>query len=270
MRIFKEPLIHFILIGAVLFGLYGLVNRAGVPTAGLVVSTETIGMLAETFSNDWNRAPSDEELENLIDEYIREEVAFREGVAMGLDRDDVVIRQRIRQKLELLAEEGVAKNTPTDAELEAYLAANADVFREPQQISIQQVYFSPEHLDQAVMVRRELNAMEKPPAGFGDPSSIGQHFVRVTHDEVDQTFGLGFADKLIELPEKAWSEAIESELGFHLVYIEERLAGEVPDLGRIRNMVEFEWENEQRLQRLEKLYSDLREKYSVRIEEKAD
>lgn len=181
MRIFKEPLLHFILIGAALFGLYALVNRDHVPTAGMIVSRATIEGLTETFSKDWNRAPSEEELQNLIDDYIRDELAFREGVAMGLDLDDVVIRQRIRQKIELLAEEEVVKVQPTDAELEAYLAANAEVFREP-----------------------------------------------------------------------------------------EGIPGAAPDLGRIRNMVEFEWENEQRLQGLEKLYSDLRVKYGVRIEEQVE
>ena len=270
MQILKEPLLHFILIGTLFFGSYSLVNRAANLDSGISVSAEQVEELATTFSNDWNRDPSEEELKDLVDDFIREELAVREGRELGLDADDAVIRQRIRQKLETLAEEGSAKSPPTDAELQRYLVENSDVFREPPRFSFYQVFLTREHQDQAVGLLVALKTTDKPISEFGDPAPVGPHNSKVTAEEVDRAFGLGFSDQLIELQLNSWSQPIESELGIHLVYVEMREPGAVPDLGRIRYMVEFEWENEQRLERLEKLYSDLWKKYDVRIGAQAE
>ena len=128
MQIFKEPLLHFVLIGAVLFGFYSFINRPD-SSGRVILSSENIQSLETQFSNDWNREPSAEERLELINDYIREELAVREGLALGLDQNDPVIRQRIRQKLELMVEEDAVVREPTDEELAIYLKENSDLFR---------------------------------------------------------------------------------------------------------------------------------------------
>lgn len=129
MRLFKEPLLHFVVIGALFFGIYALVNRPA-RTEGIMISDADIQQWETQFSNDWNRVPTAEEREEMIRDYIREELAVREGLAQGLDQNDPVVRQRIRQKLELLVEEEAVVAEPTDQELENYLQENADLFRD--------------------------------------------------------------------------------------------------------------------------------------------
>ena len=270
MRILKEPLLHFFLIGAVFFGAYRFLNRAEITDAEISVSTEQIEELAAIFSKDWNQEPTEEELNNLVDDFIREELAVREGMEQGLDVDDAVIRQRLRQKLEIRAEEGTSKYFPTDIELQRYFEKNGDMFRGPECFSFYQVFLTRDHQDQAGALLEELRTTERPISTFGDPAPGGPHTSGVTAEEIDRAFGLGFSDQLIELNLKRWSLPIESELGLHLVYVERREPGAIPDLESIRYRVEFEWENEQRLQRLEQLYSNLWKKYDVQIDGRSD
>ncbi|WP_372798845.1 hypothetical protein [Pontiella sp.] len=129
MRLLKEPLIHFILLGAALFAVYAGLNRPD-SKEGIVVTASMVQALEAQFSNDWNRAPSAEERQGLIRDYVREELAVREALALGLDRNDPVVRQRLRQKIELMVEEDAVVRAPTDGELENYLQANADLFRD--------------------------------------------------------------------------------------------------------------------------------------------
>jgi len=128
MQIFKEPLLHFVLIGAVLFGFYSFINRPD-SSGRVILSSKNIQSLETQFSNDWNREPSAEERLELINDYIREELAVREGLELALDENDPVIRQRIRQKLELLVEEDAVVREPTEEELAIYLKENSDLFR---------------------------------------------------------------------------------------------------------------------------------------------
>lgn len=128
MRLLKEPLLHFVVIGALLFWIYALVNRPD-RTEGIVISDTDILQWETQFYKDWNRVPTTEEREEIIRDYIREELAVREGLALGLDQNDPVIRQRIRQKLELMVEEDAVVREPTDEELAIYLKENSDLFR---------------------------------------------------------------------------------------------------------------------------------------------
>lgn len=130
MRLLKEPLLHFILIGALLFGIYSLKNRRDAGDITIRISAGRIADLKHTFSNDWNRVPTEEELHTLVDEFVREEMIWREGIAMGLDQDDPVIRQRIQQKLEFMVEEQAARLKPADEELDLFLQQHADLFQE--------------------------------------------------------------------------------------------------------------------------------------------
>jgi hypothetical protein len=140
----REPLLHVLLLGAALFVAYGWLNPGGVGAAGeIVVSEGRIRNLTESFARTWQRPPTAEELGGLVEDYIREEVLYREGVALGLDRDDTIIRRRLRQKLEFISEDEANAVEPTDADLADYLAKNADSYRVESQLSFTQVFLDP-------------------------------------------------------------------------------------------------------------------------------
>ena len=142
-RLLREPLLQFLVLGAILFALYSLVDKRGVEAPEkIVVSAARIANLADGFSRTWRRPPSKEELQNLIENYVRDEVFYRAGRAAGLDRDDVVIRRRVRQKMEFLAEE-ISAPEPSEGELASFLAANPDRFRTEDRLSFHHVFLSP-------------------------------------------------------------------------------------------------------------------------------
>ena len=144
-RVLREPLTHFIGLALAIFLLYGVVNRSAEPKADeIVVTSAKIEQLGGLFTKTWQRPPSAQELKGLIDDYVKEEIYNREALLLGLDRDDTVIRRRLRQKMEFLVDAEVDAMTPTDAELEVYLKANADQFRIAPMMAFEQIYLSPE------------------------------------------------------------------------------------------------------------------------------
>jgi len=144
-RILREPLLHFLLLGAVLFAAYGVLSGSGASELGrIVVMQGKIDNLQASFSRVWQRPASQAELDGLVQDYIREEVLAREAMALGLDKDDTVIRRRLRQKMEFISDDISAQAQPTDAELSAYLQAHPDSFRVEQRFTFSQVYLNPE------------------------------------------------------------------------------------------------------------------------------
>ena len=132
----KEPLVHFLLLGVGLFVAYSVVSDQDQRSeSAIVVSAGKIEPLSAIFSRTWQRPPTHEELEGLIQEFVHDEAAYRDGVAAGLDRDDVIIRRRIRQKLEFIAEDLTGQAAASDEELAAYLASHPDEFREAPRLS---------------------------------------------------------------------------------------------------------------------------------------
>ena len=157
MSLWREPLLHFLLIGLLLFLLYGKVAPSSDDGNRIVVSQAGIAALASQFQATWSRPPTTAELQGLVDNHVRDEILFREGKALGLLEDDPVIKRRVRQKLEVLVEEEGKSGTASDAELAAYLEKNADAFRVPPVLDFEQVLFDPsahgESLDAAIPTR---------------------------------------------------------------------------------------------------------------------
>ena len=160
-RILKEPFLHFLLIGVGLFLVYGQTNNAdtGDPEQRIVVSTGRIEQLANIFSKTWQRPPTKEELQGLIDDFVLEEVYYRQAVEMGIDRDDTIIRRRLRQKLEFLTADLVESIEPSAEELQAYLDENAERYRRDAVMSLTQVYVSEEPGAEAARAR-SLSVLE--------------------------------------------------------------------------------------------------------------
>jgi hypothetical protein len=274
-RLLKEPLFHFLLLGAVIFVAYSFVSKGGSDEPGKIVITQgQIEHLATGFVKTWQRPPTAEEMAGLIRDYIREEVLCREAITMGMDKDDTVIRRRLRQKMEFVSDDIAAQTEPTDADLNGYLKAHPDAFRVEQRFTFQQVYLNPQkHGDQltqdAALLLAQLNqAGDKAEvAAMGDSFLLEHNFAAVPASEITKQFGEGFAAKLGGLPAGQWQGPIESGYGLHLVKISERIEGRLPELAAVRDAVRREWDNARRLEANEKFYQELLKRYAVTIEQ---
>ena len=274
-RVLKEPLLHFMLLGAGLFIVYAKVSGPGRGDAPgtIVVTAGRIEHLAAGFAKTWKRPPSGEELDGLIDDWIRDEVATRQATALGLDKDDAVIRRRLRQKLEFVSEDIAARAEPTDADLNAYLRAHPDSFRQEPRLTFHQVYLDPtKHGDNAdrdaarLLARLSRAGANIDSSTLGDSVLLDHTFRSVPAGEIAKQFGDAFAAALSEIPPGRWQGPIESGYGLHLVLIDERTQGRVPALPEVREAVRREWANAKRLEGSDAFYRDLLKRYTVTIE----
>jgi hypothetical protein len=145
-KLIREPLFHFLLLGAVIFFLAGRVRSGSVGSGDKIVVTQSATeSMVVGFSRTWMRPPTQEELQGLVNDYVREEVLYREAKAMGLDQNDVIVRRRMRQKFEFLAEDLAATTgPPTEQELEAYLRQHADKYSQEPSFTFEHIFFSRE------------------------------------------------------------------------------------------------------------------------------
>lgn len=273
-RLLREPLLHFLLIGAVLFLIYGLLNR-GAPdrSAAVVISATRVEAIAQNFAAVWMRPPTANELKGLVDDYIAEELYYREAVAMGLDQDDTIIRRRLRQKMEFISESVADAVEPSDAQLQAFLAGNAAKFAPSDQVSLQQVFLSPDRRGDALRadaakVLLALQSVQAPadPASAGDATLLPPAVALASVPDLQAAFGESFAQQVAGLPVGQWSGPVESEFGLHLVRVDERIAGKAPSLDDIRPAVLREWQAGQRQRQNETALAALRDKYKVQVE----
>jgi len=274
MKLLREPLVHFLALGLGLFLLFGVVGDSDDAATGrIVVSTARVAQLTEIFTRTWQRPPTEQELEGLIEDHIREEVYYREALAMGLDRDDTIVRRRLRQKLEFFTDDLVAAVDPTEEQLEAYFSGHADEFRVPSQLSFRQIYFNRDrrgkqatHDAESLLARLNGADSAADAAHLGDSLMLPGDYDRVFEDEVARGFGNGFAAALADLPVGRWSGPVESGFGLHLVLIRERQPRSLPPLSEVREAVEREWRNARREEAGEAFYRGLRERYIVSVE----
>jgi hypothetical protein len=273
-RFLKEPLLHFLLLGAAIFVAYSFVSKRSSGEPGKIVITQgQIEHLATGFAKTWQRPPTVEELAGLVRDRVREEVYCREALALGLDKDDTIIRRRLRQKMEFVSDDIAAQTEPSDEELSAYLKAHPDSFRVERQFTFSQVYLNPEKHGEnlardAVQMLAQLNhdGGKIDISALGDSFLLEHRFEAAPASEVAKQFGEKFTAKLGELPPGQWQGPIESGYGAHLVFVSERTEGRLPALADVREAVSREWANARRLEGNEKFYQELLKRYRVTIE----
>jgi hypothetical protein len=274
MRLLREPLIHFLVLGAALFLVFNIVGDSeDNSTESIVVSAGRIAQLTEAFTRTWQRPPTEQELEGLIEDHVREEVYYREALAMGLDRDDTIVRRRLRQKLEFFTDDLMANVDPTDEQLQAYLDEHPDDFRIPAQLSFRQIYFNRDRRGaqatqdaETLLARLNGAGSEIDTAELGDPLMLPAEYELISEVEVARRLGAEFAAALPTLPLGRWSGPVESGFGLHLVLISERHSGSLPSLAEIRKGVEREWRNVRRKEASDAFYNGLRDRYEVSVE----
>ena len=269
-RFWREPIVHFLLIGAGLFLAFDLTQDERPDAANrILVEPSQVEQLAAQFERTWLRPPTEEELAGLIESYVRDEVYYREALAMGLDQDDPQVRRRMRLKLEFLLEDLTAAEPPDDEVLSAHLQQHPDRFRIEPTLTVRQVYLNPDRRPDlegdAERILADLRAGAAPDT-FGDRSMLPAEQTAVSTSEIARTFGKTFAQEVVALEPGAWSGPLYSGLGAHLVLVTDRRAGRLPALAEVRAEVEREYLAQRRQQLKDLAYRKLREGYEVIIE----
>lgn len=265
-----EPLLHFFVLGLLLFVLYDVVNDdSGRSAEEIVIGQARMSGLVVNFEKTWQRPPTAEELQSLIDSWVREEILYREGKAIGFDLDDPVIRRRVAQKMSFVAD-GLVPDSPEEADLEAWLAANIEDYRVPALFTLQQVYIDPQrHADDldvfvsGIRISLDDGADAR---SLGDSTLLPMALTSSSSVELSRVFGTDFAETLADVPVGDWQGPVRSGYGLHLVKIDEHIAAREPDLEEVRAAVERDVLSDQTQRINEAFYAALRERYTVRIE----
>ena len=266
-NLIRQPLVHFFVLGAVLFILFDVVNDdSGNAPGEIVVDANRIDALVARFERTWQRPPTQQELEGLVDGWVREEILYREGLALGLDRDDPVVRRRMAQKVDFMIDSG--SRAPEEEELAEWFGARAENYRVPPQYAFEQVFFSPDrHEDLSAMVGQTLAALDAgDPIPAGDATLLPGRVELASVPQISRIFGADFADGLGAQPVERWAGPVRSGYGLHLVRINEKVPAYLPPLEDVRAAVERDWLQLQSEQAKEKFFEALRERYDVRVE----
>jgi hypothetical protein len=270
--IIRDPLFHFLLLGAAIFAIYGFTKRHSTDKPGEIVVTQgTIENLITGFTRTWQRPPTQEELQGLIRDYIREEAAYREALAIGLDRDDMIVRRRLRQKLEFVSDDLASRTEPSERDLQTFLAAHPELFQREALFSFNQIYLNPQIHGTNLQhdESRLLNVLQKGQPDLtaqGDPFLLPQNFQDITLADVKKTFGEQFASALSTLPVGQWRGPVPSSYGEHLILLSKRTDGYMPALAEVRDQVRREWFNAGRIEATNRFYEALLSRYTVKIE----
>jgi hypothetical protein len=272
-RLLREPLLQFLALGAMLFVVYGLAGkRSAEPPEKIVVSASRIRNLGDGFARTWRRPPSPQELQGLIEDYIRDEVFYREGKTAGLDRDDAVIRRRVRQKMEFLVED-MSLAEPGEEQLATFLASNPERFRAEDHFTFRHLFLS--NTRRADTMDSDSKHVASVLTGadatidltaLGDAFLLGEEFRAVSPTKVASMFGESFAQRLSAMEKGRWEGPVSSGFGQHFVFISERISGGMPPLDAVRAAVRREWASARQLEAKQKLYGSLRERYEIVVE----
>jgi parvulin-like peptidyl-prolyl isomerase len=273
-RFFREPLVHFLLIGAVLFGIYGLMpsdRTASASSKEIRLTRDELAQLALLFQSQWRREPTPEEFGRLVENRVQSEVLYREALAMGLDKDDEIVKRRMGQKMQFLAEDVAAAREPTSAELKAWYEKNTASFAHPPRVSFRHLYFSPDRrgararVDAAqALAKLSGQPVDAKIAGALADRFMFQEYYRDRAPEfLGKEFGPQFALAVAKLPPGAWQGPVESGFGWHLVFVDTVIPGRVPAFEEIEPDVKAAWLAEQKTLAWQKAYQEMRAKYTV-------
>jgi parvulin-like peptidyl-prolyl isomerase len=272
-RILHEPLTHFLILGATLFILYANVGNSRLEQVDrIVVDATQVKVLADQFQRTWMRPPTQQELQGLTEDFIKEEVLYREALALGLDQNDLIIRRRMRQKMEFLNADIVEQQTPQDSDLQAYLDDNTERYAEPERASFEQLYFRTDTDRTAAEARASAALKQLEDAAdtdtriLGDASLLPASQRLASARDIGRVFGEAFATAVSTAPAGQWSGPYTSTYGVHLLRITQRTPARQAALEDVRSEVERDWYTQQRLEANKRFYEALRNRYTVDIE----
>ena len=277
-QLLREPLLHFLLIGAGLFIAYRMFNpiaASDLPSNRIVLTQADLAQMSMTWLAQGRPPPTAEQLKSLIEHRVREEILYREALSLGLDKGDTIVRRRLAQKMEFLAEDVSAIGDPSPEEIRAWFANNRDRFALAPRVTFRHLYFSPDRHGggaREVAARTLEKLADKPrdwpeAAALADPFMFQDHYGDRSIDEVAKLFGPNFAQGLTQFVPDVWQGPIESGYGWHLVFLNTITPSRVPAFEEIERGVKTEWVAEQRAEARRKAYEAMRVRYQVVLPE---
>ena len=276
LKLAREPIVQFFVIGALIYTAYAYTDRQVVEDdqRKITITAGEISWLQDVWKKRWNRAPTDEESQGIVKQLLRERVLASEATAMGLDKEDVVIRRRLVQKLEYLSQDLQAGEVPSDEEAAAFLAENSEAYEAPAIVTMSHVFFDPDKrggqaLEEAKtqkIVLAGLNGAPVEARAFGDPFLMQSYYPERTYAELAKLFGSGFVETLTELPAGEWHGPVLSGYGVHLVYVHHRREARPAKLEDIKDRVIADLQEKNRKELSEKYLAGLLERYRVSVE----
>ena len=275
-RLLREPLIHFLALGAILFGVYAYAERShgGVEQPKQIqLTVDDLSQMVVVFRSQWRRDPTPEELRSLVEEKVHEEVLYREALALGIDKDDTIVKRRMAQKMQFLAEDVAAAREPAREELGKWYEANRDQFALPPRVSFRHLYFSPDRRgaharDDAAAALTKLCGQSEDSnvaATLADSFMFQEYYRDRTPEFLGKEFGPNFALAVAKISPGSWQGPVESGFGWHLVFVDALIPGRVPALEEVEADVKTAWLAEQKARAWQKAYQDMRAKYTVML-----
>ena len=276
MKLYNDPLLHFALVGALLFAGYLFINRSETETPStdpVNIGEGEVRWLKETFANQWQRAPTDDELRGLVAGFLEEELLAREAKALGLDQNDTIVRRRLAQKLAFLVDDTSRVAEASDEDLRQFYNTNAERFRVEPRVSFTQIFFNPERRQHAETDAKAALVLISTVVGndrvttMGDPTLLETEFHDVDARTISNLFGPDFARSVFRLKAGSWAGPVKSSYGVHLVQITDLRPATLRPFQEVRPKVLEEWRRQRENQTKAKYLGKLREKYGVVIDD---
>jgi peptidyl-prolyl cis-trans isomerase C len=280
-QVASQPLIQFLVLGAVFYGLYAwsIGSRTGEPDNVIRVTVADVSRLDAAWRARWNRPPTQEELAGLVRSYVQEIALYRHAMAMGLDQNDPVVRRMLGQKLQNLSQNLLELSlSPTEQELRTYFTANQERYQLPDLITFTQIFLNPdrrgdETLQDAEEILSELRSLAEPTEGIeglGDSFMLQRYYPQKTKLEISKLFGQGFTQSVFELSPGEWHGPVLSGYGVHLVYVHDHAESPAPEFAAVEERVKQDWLDDKRRELQGKFVSDVLASYEVVFEDLPD
>jgi peptidyl-prolyl cis-trans isomerase C len=276
-RLFKEPLLQFLIIGAAIYGTYALfaAPEDDYRDTVVLVDSNRINAMISEWESRWNRPPTRQEIEGLIQAYIKEDVLYRQAVAMGLNEDDPITRRRMAQKLEFLTSDLAQMQQPGEGELEQFFEENRESYRDPDLISFTQIFIDPDArgdatLDDAAEILAQVRAAGEPTEEsllLGDRFMLQDYFAAATELDVRRQLGAGFTEQVMKLEPGQWHGPVLSGYGVHLVYVHSFQEAPPAVLENVQARVLEDWHAKKRDEFNVEFLDSLKGRYEIIVDE---
>ena len=267
-KILKDPFIHFIILGLLLFVVYGFVNDTSNSRDTIIIDTNDIESMTAKWVMQWKRTPTQEELSNLVFQNIKQEVFYQEALKMNLDHNDEIIKRRLSQKMEFLSNDLATLSEPNEEELKAYFNAKSEKYMLPYAYDLYQIVFTHDkHTNVDITLKNVLETSEnislEAMESKGDRLPFPYYFANTNTQALGAQLGIEFAENLEQLALNKWVGPVDSGFGKHLVYITRRENPKLPELITIKDLVlrDFQYEKQKEVNEL--IFKNLKKNYEI-------
>jgi len=274
-KLLKEPLLHFMLLGFLLFALYSIVNKQNDSENVIMIDNYDMNNIIASWEMQWKRLPTDEELKSLIDQNIKQEIFYQEALKMKLDHNDEIIKRRLAQKMQFLSNDLATINEPTDEELKKFYDAHIEDYLTPYVYSFYQIIYSQDNRkdpknDAEQLLSKYNNATFEEMKTKGDALPFPYYFENTDANEINRQLGMQFSKALETTTTNSWIGPISSGFGYHLVYLVEKKEPQIPDFKSVKKdlLRDLEFENQKNLN--EQILNELKKNYIIKFDLDAD